>query len=201
MSVLGSWNGSIVHATSISSICLWTTQKKKPIFTQALAHGFNQAQSETEGLIETPRWITAIASLRYSDLFASGAFLFCINVFQCMNFISRLGSWEGDIRLWKLDSKLKAFSLIGTIPAAGFVNSLQLISTPKHAFPPTSWALNHDGETMLTKQTQASSTKVNTILLVAGVGQEHRLGRWMKLSGDGVVNGTVVVALHPRTLA
>lgn len=55
-----------------SSICLWNAQKKKPVFTQALAHGFNQVHSETEGLIETPRWITAIASLRYSDLFASG---------------------------------------------------------------------------------------------------------------------------------
>jgi hypothetical protein len=54
------------------SMCLWTTQKKKPIFTQVLAHGFNQVLSETEGIVETPRWITAISSLRYSDLLASG---------------------------------------------------------------------------------------------------------------------------------
>jgi hypothetical protein len=57
-----------------SSICLWTTQRKKPIYTHALAHGFNDVHSATEGLIQTPRWITAIASLRYSDLFASGVF-------------------------------------------------------------------------------------------------------------------------------
>jgi hypothetical protein len=54
------------------SICLWTTQRKKAIFTHAVAHGFNETVSETEGLIRTPRWITALGTLRYSDLFASG---------------------------------------------------------------------------------------------------------------------------------
>jgi len=172
---------TFVSGGDSGSICLWTTQKKKPIFTQALAHGLNQVLSETEGLIETPRWVTAIACLRYSDFFASG-------------------SWEGDIRLWKLDSKLKSFSLLGTIPAPGFINSLQLLSTPKDAFPPDSWAFPKQGaEPQIPKQTSSSST-VSTILLVAGMGQEHRFGRWMKVKGDGVVNGTIIVALHPRTL-
>lgn len=58
-----------------SSICLWSTLKKKPIFTQALAHGFNEVLSESEGVIKTPRWITALGCLRYSDVFASGGFL------------------------------------------------------------------------------------------------------------------------------
>lgn len=44
------------------SLSLWHTGKKKPIFTQAFAHGID----------ETPRWITSIAHLRGSDLFASG---------------------------------------------------------------------------------------------------------------------------------
>lgn len=108
-----------------------------------------------------------------------------------------LGSWEGDIRLWKLDSKLKSFSLIGTLSAAGVVNSLQLISVPKDSLPQTSWAFSKlDGDVAAKR----SPSKVSTLLLVAGMGQEHRLGRWMKLKGDGVINGTIVVALHPRTL-
>lgn len=157
--------------------------------------------SETEGVIETPRWITAIASLRYSDLLASGMSLgFGIVVFicPCIPFF-HLGSWEGDIRLWKLDSKLKSFSLVGTIPAPGFINSLQLISTPMDAFKSTSWAAGQSGESVATR-TSPSASKSSTVLLVAGMGQEHRFGRWMKLKGDGVVNGTIVVALHPRTL-
>jgi hypothetical protein len=61
---------------SHSSICLWTTQRKKPIFTHPIAHGFNETVSETEGLIRTPRWITALGALQYSDLFASGEHVF-----------------------------------------------------------------------------------------------------------------------------
>ncbi len=75
---------SIFSSLSISfrSICLWTTTKKKPIFTQALAHGFNETLSESEGVIRTPRWVTALASLRYSDLFVSGM-LFSISLQIC----------------------------------------------------------------------------------------------------------------------
>ncbi len=49
------------------------------------------------------------------------------------------GSWEGDIRLWKLDSKLKSFSLVGTMPALGVVNSLQFVSPPKSFFDAAAW--------------------------------------------------------------
>ena len=54
------------------SISLWSTQKKKPIYVQAIAHGLDETLSEERGTITNPRWITAIGSLRYSDLFASG---------------------------------------------------------------------------------------------------------------------------------
>lgn len=57
-----------------SSICLWTITKKKPISTTILAHGINEYQSESEGLIGTARWITALACVGYGDIFASGLF-------------------------------------------------------------------------------------------------------------------------------
>ncbi|KAG6909425.1 hypothetical protein DXG01_000578 [Tephrocybe rancida] len=167
-----------------SSICLWTTLKKKPIFTQALAHGFNEAHSETEGVIRTARWITSLASLRYSDVIASG-------------------SWEGDIRIWKLDPKLKSFSLIGTIPAPGVVNSLQFISPPVEFFNRCPWftssaAENNTQEDAFVPQQRKGG--VQPVLLVAGMGQEHRLGRWVNVK-EGVMNGSIVVALSPRTLS
>lgn len=54
------------------SISLWTTQKKKPVFTQALAHGLNETATEDRGVVISPRWITALGSLQYSDVIASG---------------------------------------------------------------------------------------------------------------------------------
>ncbi|RDB28119.1 putative WD repeat-containing protein C2E1P5.05 [Hypsizygus marmoreus] len=165
---------TFVSGGDSGSICLWTTLKKKPIFTQPLSHGFNEAPSETEGVIRTPRWITALASLQYSDVFVSG-------------------SWEGDIRIWKLDSKLKSFALVGTVPAPGVVNSLQLISPPQEFFETSSWITTHENTTN-GHPPQADSVPqksgkggVRPILLVAGMGQEHRLGRWLNIK-DGVTN-------------
>ena len=59
------------------TISLWTTQKKKPIFTQAVAHGIDESHVHTEDveIVRKPRWITALGCLRYSDLFASGMVL------------------------------------------------------------------------------------------------------------------------------
>ncbi len=54
------------------TISLFTSQRRKPVFKQSLAHGLHETFSETEGVIQTPRWITALSTLRYSDVFASG---------------------------------------------------------------------------------------------------------------------------------
>ncbi|KIY49676.1 WD40 repeat-like protein [Fistulina hepatica ATCC 64428] len=150
-------------------ISLWSTQKKKPIFTHATAHGLQDAHSSTEGVIQTPRWITAIASLRYSDLFASG-------------------SWDGQVRLWKLDDKLKSFRMIAQLPVAGVINSLQFIMPPRSFFESCTW----------TQRTSFSKQGAQPILLVVGIGQEHRLGRWVQAK-EGVHNGAVVFAIYPRT--
>ncbi|KAF9463213.1 Rnu3ip2 protein [Collybia nuda] len=178
---------TFVSGGDSGSICLWTIQKKKPIFTQPLAHGFNEVFSATEGLIKTPRWVTSLGSLRYSDIIVSG-------------------SWEGNIRLWKLDSKVKSFSLIGTIPVPGVINSLQLLSPPKEFSEKAAWMVPHaltDEKTKSALNTSSTKTPragVLPILLVASIGQEHRLGRWLSIK-EGVVNGTIVVALIPRTPA
>ena len=171
-----------------SSISLWSTQRKKPVFTQALAHGMDLAQVEAENIetVRKPRWITALGSLRYSDLFASG-------------------SWDGEIRLWKLDAKLRSFSLVGTVSALGVVNSLQFVSPPAGFFAAASWtsrgASGADGETEETSRPAAAMAKGGPAptLLVAGVGQELRAGRWIHQKGEGYLNGAVVFALHPRT--
>ncbi|KAJ7209621.1 WD40-repeat-containing domain protein [Mycena pura] len=160
---------TFVSGGDSGSLCLWTTQKKKPVFTQPLAHGLNEAESATEGIIQTPRWVTAVASLRYSDLIASG-------------------SWEGDIRIWKLDAKLKSFALVGTVSAPGVVNSLQFLSPSSEFYLTAKWARPPES---------TGKWKLGAaVLLIAGLGKEHRLGRWLNLK-EGT-NGALVVAF-PRT--
>ncbi|KAI9069760.1 WD40 repeat-like protein [Trametes sanguinea] len=178
---------TFVSGGDSGSISLWSTQRKKPLFTQAVAHGMDLSHVETEdvAMVRKPRWVTALASLRYSDLFASG-------------------SWDGEIRLWKLDPKLKSFSLVGTIAARGVVNSLQFVTPPKEFFAAASWA----SPSSVSAEASEASARANgkqaklgssPVLLVAGVGQETRFGRWIQQKGEGHVNGAIVFALHPRT--
>ena len=168
------------------SICLWTTTRKKPLFTQPLAHGLDEAQTNTDDpeipIVRKPRYITALASLRYSDLFASG-------------------SWDGKIKIWKLDPKLKSFSLVGSIPALGVVNTLQFISVPRGEVEKFSWVTSSDDADTTNEEGSGPRRKSEkSLLLVAGVGKEMKFGRWVEKRGEGVLNGAFVVAVHPRTL-
>jgi ribosomal RNA-processing protein 9 len=130
-------------------IALWHIGRKRPIYSIPCAHGVDEETGSGQ-----PRWITAVATLRYSDLFATG-------------------SWDGVVRLWKISEELDTFSSLGTIAMTGFVNHLQFIE-------PQSNALLNAAQ----------------VYLVAGLGQEHRFGRWLRLSK--AKNGTRVVQLSWR---
>jgi ribosomal RNA-processing protein 9 len=161
----------------LSAIALWNITKKKPVFMEHLAHGVNEHVSESEGVIGTARWITSLACLPYGDTFVSG-------------------SWDGSIRVWSIAPTLKSFSLLFTIPAKGFVNSLEIIAPPASQVDFTHWRASRtpaDDEDV--KQVKAATAREATTLLVVGaVSQEPRLGRWMTLK-EGVRNGVVLAHL------
>lgn len=77
------------------------------------------------------------------------------------------------------------------------MNALQLLAPPAAFFarpgapaaPEPAAAAQSKGQ---------SNGRAQPVLLVAGTGREHRLGRWLALGGEGVVNGAIVVALQPR---
>lgn len=54
---------------------------------------------------DVPNWITAVRSVPYTDMFASG-------------------SADGFIKLWKLSDSKKSFTLFNCIPAVGFCNDM-----------------------------------------------------------------------------
>lgn len=109
------------------SISLWSLAKKKPIFTQYLAHGLNaplpslsasgEANEELRALQvpkPLPYWITALHSIPYSDVFFSG-------------------SWDGTIRLWKLHENMRSFECIKKFDGVkGLVTRIDACEQGKH---------------------------------------------------------------------
>lgn len=100
--------------------------------------------------------------------------------------------------MWKVDSTLRSFSPLHSLSAAGFVNSLKIIRTPAGFLASATW-LSPSAANGSAPPNQSSnhmgSDKTLDIVLVAGMGQEPRLGRWMQLKGQGVQNATFVFAL------
>ncbi|CAI2173766.1 5163_t:CDS:2 [Funneliformis geosporum] len=131
------------------TISLWNVNKKKPIFVYHLAHGTQTYESESEGIISSAYWIISLTTIRYSDLFASG-------------------SWDGNIRLWKITNNIKSFVPLTQIAMIGFINSLQFVTT------------------VIDEKT----------FLLVGVGQEHRLGRWQRIKK--IKNGWRLIELYQK---
>ncbi|CAO1617494.1 unnamed protein product [Parajaminaea phylloscopi] len=171
------------------AISLWSLGKKKPVFTRAATHGFDEPRKGDDGNDDggddalRPRWITSLACLPYADVFASG-------------------SWDGVIRLWSLDRQLRSFKPLASVRAPGFVNSLQLFQPPRSSLrspcvrpeeyrfrvkatnEPDSPAANAEQRAHL----DAAGARAPALgrkesvppILIAALGQEPRMARWAK---------------------
>jgi ribosomal RNA-processing protein 9 len=174
MFVTGSDNGSL---------SLWVLHKKKPICTIPLAHGLEEPLRPDEASAEQspdssivpapqPRWITALATIPYSDVVLSG-------------------SWDGQIRAWKVSSDKKRLEALGAV------------GIPRQEKPLLTNGFNYEEHT---EQDQEGSPMVRGfvndisvfergergkegVCIVAALGKEHRFGRWSKVHGK---NGAVV---------
>lgn len=105
-----------VTGSDNGNVALWALSKKKPTFTQRVAHGLlpqfkpSQASAETQEDVAArqiperqPYWITAIYSVPYSDVFITG-------------------SYSGEIKVWRIDREsFRRFSLLGSVAVKGVV--------------------------------------------------------------------------------
>ncbi|WFD45036.1 pre-rRNA processing protein [Malassezia psittaci] len=192
-----------ISGSDAGTLSLWSIAKKKPVFSVPAAHGFDVHHSETEGVQRRARYITSVGCLPYGDVFASG-------------------SWDGHIRVWKIDTTMQQFSPLFTIPAAGFVNCLQMVTpsvdrmtnypvnpaewrrhgSPGASIKPNSMQSTTDlrlaGKQQNSKQDHAAHRVLGQKesippLLIAGVGQEPKFSRWFTL--PDTTPGAMVVPL------
>lgn len=186
MFVTGSDNGSIA---------LWVVHKKKPIHTITLAHGVEEAMKPDEATAEVfpredrvpnpqPRWITALATIPYSDVILSG-------------------SWDGQVRAWKVSEDRKKIEALGVVGTAGSPHGVAKESEEekeKMDVDDEDTAMAESASLVQKKNREESEPVVKGVVndisvfergdrgkdgvcVVVAVGKEHRLGRWEKVAG------------------
>ena len=162
-------NDLFVTGSDNGSLCLWSLQKKKPIFIYPLAHGLEEPMKPEEASAEMhlgpdfklperqPRWITALASVPLADLVVSG-------------------SWDGQIRVWRIGDGKRSLEYLGVVGkmgeeggVRGYINDIKVF--------------------------ERGDRGKETICIVAAVGNDHRLGRWKKA---GARSGAVVWEVPQR---
>ncbi|KAK6344007.1 pre-rRNA processing protein [Orbilia brochopaga] len=160
-----------VTGSDNGAISLWSLHKKKPIFTVSLAHGLqppvSAADHSAEQSPETPRiprqpyYITALAGIPYSDIFFSG-------------------SWDGYIRAWRVTDEKKGIEALGVV---GTTNTLDADADIDMAGVNEARTSFRGVVNSLAVYEKGSGRESESCVLVAGIGQEMRMGRWLKIKG------------------
>lgn len=172
-----------VTGSDNGALCLWNLQKKKPVFTAPLAHGLDPPLTPEEASAEQdpdpnvpgpplPRWITALATVPYSDLILSG-------------------SWDGELRVWRISADKKRINSVGVVGApapAHREDATTAVATHSDSAPenePTIRGIINDIAVF-----ERGDRGKEGLCVVVAVGTEHRFGRWKSVSGR---NGAVVL--------
>jgi ribosomal RNA-processing protein 9 len=165
------------------SLSLWTMHKKKPVFTLPLTHGVDPPLTPEEACAETypdpsivpapqPRWITALATIPYSDVILTG-------------------SWDGNVRAWRVSDDKKKIEALGVVGPSG-IEALK-VNGDAH----TNGEAETSGEASAVVRGVINDISIfergdrgkDGVCIVVAVGKEHRMGRWKKVAGK---NGAVV---------
>ncbi|KAM0452413.1 hypothetical protein ACHAO4_005624 [Trichoderma viride] len=170
-----------VTGSDNGSIALWSTTKKKPVYIQPLAHGLNPPLEAEAASAEvnperkavpapTPRWITALKTIPYSDVIISG-------------------SWDGHVRIWQLSEDKKKIDLVATLGGSSEDHQTNGASNDGEDKPDYRSVEGVINDIAIFERGDRGEEGV---CIVAAVAKDHRLGRWSVSKGKGVRNGGVV---------
>ena len=166
---------SFVTGSDNGSISLWTLHKKKPIFTIPVAHGLNPALKPEEASAEAepdakvperqPRWITALATVPYSDVVLSG-------------------SWDGQVRVWRVSEdkkRLEAMGVVGKVKGGDGDGDENMAGVEAQGSSENKTVRGIINDLSVFERGDRGK---DGLCVVAALGREHRLGRWEKVYGS-----------------
>ncbi|KAL9584556.1 MAG: hypothetical protein Q9212_002047 [Teloschistes hypoglaucus] len=177
---------TFVTGSDNGGISLWSLHKKKPVFTVSTAHGLDppltpeEASAEAEPDLKVPgepqpRWITALATVPYSDVILSG-------------------SWDGCVRVWRVSEDKKRIEEVGVLGSNGEVQEERVNGNNGVI---EARAKQNDAEEHLSVRGVVNDIAVyergdrgkDGLCVVVATGKEHRFGRWKTVKGK---NGALV---------
>lgn len=172
---------TFVTGSDNGSLALWNIHKKKAVYIYPLAHGMDPPlpleevsaevnPSEEARTKPTPRWITALRSIPFSDIFVSG-------------------SWDGYVRVWKVSSDKRRIEALGWLGVSDqSLNSL-LDGEVLPSDPPARKEISQHHKNVghiegfindLAIVDNGDRAK-DGVIVVAAVGTQHKLGRWAEI--------------------
>ncbi|KAL7903445.1 WD40 repeat-like protein [Trichoderma sp. SZMC 28014] len=170
-----------VTGSDNGSLALWNVTKKKPVYIQPLAHGLDPPLEPEAASAEvnpdrkvvpapTPRWITALKVIPYSDVIISG-------------------SWDGHVRIWQLSEDKKKIDLVAALGGSSEDHQTNGTSGQGEDKPHYRSVQGVINDIAIFERGDRGEEGV---CIVAAVATDHRLGRWSVSKGKGVRNGGVV---------
>ncbi|KAF2815850.1 small nucleolar ribonucleoprotein complex subunit [Mytilinidion resinicola] len=169
-----------VTGSDNGALSLWSTHKKKPLFTLPLAHGRDPPIPAEEMSADLdpadhregpklPRWITALATVPFADLILSA-------------------SWDGWIRCWRVGPEKRTIEEVGVI---GRIPPIEVKGGGAEDSDDNSEErLQVRGIVNDLSVFERGDRGKDGLCVVAAVGKEHRLARWTTFKNGR--NGAVI---------
>lgn len=176
--------GLFVTASDNGALSLWSVNRKKPLFTYPLTHGRDpplapeqmsanhDAATSVKPGPRLPRYVTALTTVPFADLILTA-------------------SWDGWIRAWKIAADKKSIEPVGKVGRVPLDDEDEV-----NGDSPDDTALIRGIVNGLSIQERGDRGK-DGLCIVAAVGKEPRLARWM--SGK-VKNGIYVFEVPRKSL-
>ena len=178
--------GIFVTGSDNGSLSLWSINKKKPVFTLPLAHGRDPRLSPEEMSADVDartkakpgprlaRYITAVTTVPFADLILTA-------------------SWDGWVRAWKVSADKRAIEEVGPVGKVDLEKEERRKGV--HA--------GHQDQELVRGIVNGLSIcergdrGKDGFCVVAAVGKEHRLGRWVSKKGR---NGIHIFEIQRKDL-
>jgi ribosomal RNA-processing protein 9 len=174
-----------VTASDNGALSLWSVNRKKPLFVQPLTHGRDpplppdemsanhDAATSMKPGPRLPRYVTALATVPFADLILTA-------------------SWDGWIRAWKIGADKRSIEPVGKVGRIPAVEDEEMVDGDANETA----ILIRGIVNGLSVQERGDRGK-DGLCIVAAVGKEPRLARWMSAK---VKNGIFVFEVPRKSL-